>query len=151
MPIPSEWRFHLILPPGHIREGSAESEFFGANTPIHQTDVYESISVTYHGLVPAVRDGDLPKLRGALERIHKTGFKSRELSAQTSDVHAVYDQLQQSCEAPVGMSSMGPLLYVVLGADDEGGKQVVRQASVDTSSIYLGAFAGLQSGYTLLP
>jgi beta-ribofuranosylaminobenzene 5'-phosphate synthase len=149
LPIPLNWRFHLVLPPGTVLEGSAEAEFFANNTPISEGDAHEAISLAYHGLMPAVREADLKKLQLILGRIHKIGFKASELAAQTPQVRDVYHRLLQT-SMPVGLSSLGPLLYVVIDDHDKGLGEAVRRISADSKSLYLGAFAGLPEGYTIL-
>jgi beta-ribofuranosylaminobenzene 5'-phosphate synthase len=150
LPTPSRWRFHLIVPRGTIREGGSEVDFFACNTPVLREHVHEAISTTYHGLVAAVRDSDLEQLGAALRRLHQIAFKDRELRGQGTHVRDVYHRLLATCSAPVGMSSMGPLLYVVLDAQDERGVSAIRQISEDTESEYLGSFASTSAGPTIL-
>ena len=150
LPIPPNWRFHLVLPTGIVREGSAEADFFAHNTPISRAHVFKAISLTYHGLVPAVRDANLGRLRTALGKLHRIGFKQRELATQSSNVKDVYTRLVKMCRAPVGLSSMGPLLYVILDARDTLQAQAVMEVCSETDSMYLGMFSGLQPGYSIL-
>ena len=148
--IPSSWRFHLVLPKGRLWEGSAEAQFFTNNTPIPKEEVYEAIAVTYHGLVPAVYSGDIRQLGRALARLQTIGFKARELSAQSSEVQLTYQALSRIPSAATGLSSMGPLLYIILDENDEPGAKTVTDISKETDSTYLGAFPGLSHGYTSL-
>ncbi len=148
--IPSSWRFHLVLPKGTVWEGSTETKFFADNTPIPKSEVYEVISIIYHGLVPAIHEGNIRGLRHSLARLQSIGFKARELSAQSNEVQQAYQALRKIPSAAIGLSSMGPLLYVVLESTDKRGVEIITHVSKETDSIYLGAFPGLTQEYNSL-
>src|ERR1035441_9185942 len=84
--IPENWSFRLLLAPGRRLHGRGELEFFAQNTPIPAAEVFKTIALVYHGLIPAVASGDLHLLRETLQSIHKVGFKRRELTAQSVTV-----------------------------------------------------------------
>jgi len=148
--IPERWRFHLVVPPGISRYGRREARFFNANTPIPSREVHEAISATYHGLVPAVIEADLDHLGEALAKLHRLGFKARELAGQPAGLRAAYQRLLKEGGGPVGLSSMGPVLYVVLDVEDDRSRQAISRVCADTGAAYLGVFAGLSDGYRSL-
>ena len=111
--IPKKWTFYLLLPPGKRFSGKEEQEFFKQNTPVPRSEVLESIALLYHGVVPAVFGDDLDLLKKSIASIHKVGFKKRELRAQSEDAKRLIAHFGNIESCAVGLSSMGPLVYVV--------------------------------------
>lgn len=151
--IPSRWRFHLLLPPGNVRAGPPEIEFFRHNTPVPKAEVHESIALLYHDLVPGVRNSDLGAVGRALRRVHEVGFKKRELAGQSDAVKSSFSLLTASIDAPVGLSSMGPLLYIIGDTEDTKLESsiaaAIREAMGAYACIYLGSFSGCNSGHSV--
>jgi beta-ribofuranosylaminobenzene 5'-phosphate synthase len=112
--VPPFWRVCLVLPDGRRYNGATEVSFFARNTPIPRAEILSTLALVYHGIIPAFLTADLPLLRESLSRLHKVGFKRRELVGQTSIVRTVYTALSDLPNAAVGLSSMGPLLYVIV-------------------------------------
>ena len=140
----------MILPPGEVREGPLERDFFRENTPIPAQEVFESISLVYHGIVPAVADGDLSSLRKTLAPLHQVGFKARELAAQSTTTRSAYNFMLCNTDNPVGMSSLGPLLYVISGpADTKIVSELSMRAVSEFGGSYLGSFTGNNNGYVI--
>ena len=94
--------------------GVDEAAFFRANTPVPIDDVFESIAIAYHSLAPAVMNADLPLLRVGISRISQLGFKKCEINGQSEDVRTLMAALFGYDKCAVGMSSMGPLVYVIV-------------------------------------
>ncbi len=117
--MPNKWMCHLMLPPGFRRAGPDEAAFFRENTPIEEEGVLQVLSAVYHGICPAVASADLDLFRRALLRIHETGFKRREVMAQPPELAALLRRVNENPALVAGMSSMGPLVYVI-GAADRG-------------------------------
>ncbi|MEO8378105.1 MAG: beta-ribofuranosylaminobenzene 5'-phosphate synthase family protein [Acidobacteriota bacterium] len=111
--IPPEWRIMLVLAKGIHRSGEREKLFFRANTPVPKSEVLITLAAVYHGVLPAVVERSIDGLASALAIIHSCGFKQRELKSQTPNIQTLYSQLSAIRGCAVGMSSMGPLLYVV--------------------------------------
>lgn len=151
--IPPNWRFHLLLPPGPVREGSSEIEFFRQNTPIPESEVFEAISLVYHNLVPGIRQSDLQIVGTTLRRIHEIGFKKSELASQSEAVRNSYDMIQLITSAPLGLSSMGPLLYIIGDANDSPLESSIlasiHEVVSSYSCAYLGCFPGCNRGYSI--
>lgn len=146
--IPEEWRFTLVLAPGKSLSGSAEHEFFRRNTPIAPRQVFETIALAYHGIIPAVASGDLRLLRDALESVHKVGFKHRELMCQSSTVKAAIRALTQRQDCAVGLSSIGPLLYAVSHVDNHSFTKFADSLRDRLGVSMLGTFTGGNGGYS---
>lgn len=115
---PSNWQIVLMLPSGTSASGEYEQEFFRRNTPIPTIEALETMSLMYHGIIPAIATRDLDTLRRALSELHKVGFKERELKAQSVQVKAMLRYVQGFEGIAVGMSSMGPLLYAIVSKAD---------------------------------
>lgn len=111
--IPKSWRFHLFLPRGTRFSGNAERQFFIQNTPVPQSEVRESIALLYHGVVPAVATADLGLLKRSLTDLHQIGFKKREFHGQSEDGNGLVRYFSSIDDCAVGLSSMGPLVYVI--------------------------------------
>lgn len=139
--VPETWRFHLVLSGGTSWHGGPEVDFFARDAQLPAAEVYEAIALSYHGLLPAVRSADRAALARALVRMHEIGFKARELRAQAGRVREVYRALIRTCDAPVGLSSMGPLLYVILEENDARGEQRVAAIASEAGCRYLGGYA----------
>ena len=110
--IPAAWRFTLLVHPSQSIADEAERRLFADSTPVPECEVLRAISVMYHGVVAAVATADLALLGTAMDELHRTGFKRCELAAQAESIRAMYARVRDAGSA-VGLSSVGPLLYVV--------------------------------------
>jgi beta-ribofuranosylaminobenzene 5'-phosphate synthase len=146
--IPENWRFHLLLTPGKLSHGVGERKFFERNTPIPHREVFQSIALAYHGLVPAVTTGDLQLLRHVLSSIHKVGLKRRELADQSSAIHSILRVLRRREDCAVGLSSMGPLIYAVACSKNRELSEFVGSLCSSTGARMLGTFSGRNLGYS---
>ncbi len=147
--IPVGWRFHLLLPTSKVYSAQGEVLFFERNTPITARDAWRSISVMYHAVAPAVLTDDLRGLRSALLEIHRAGFKKREVRGQSCAAQALLTEITESLPHPVGLSSMGPLIYVVASERDTTLSSRLRQVCVRHGAKYLGNFAGRNLGFRI--
>ena len=145
---PKSWRVHLFLPRGRRYSGESERRFFSENTPIDVHEVREVMAAVYHGVAPAVAEGDLEALRTALRAIHGVGFKRRELMGQGQDVRELLDLLWKHVGAAAGMSSLGPLVYAI--TKDGEGADVVRDGMTSGKGVYLGTWSGRNRGHDVL-
>jgi len=149
--IPTSWNFHLILPGETRFSGPQEVAFFKAATPLPKPEVFETIATMYHGIVPAVLEGQLLQLRQSLIRLHQIGFKARELSAQSDLVRRSYKALQCIPNCAVGLSSIGPLLYVVADeSDSESDCSIMQICESFPSLTYLGRVKGRNEGFEVV-
>lgn len=147
--IPANWEFYLALPQGRRTSGGKENRFFEQHTPIPKREVLESISLVYHGLVPALHTRDLQLLKDSLWRLQEIGFKRREVENQPSGVRRLLADLNNSGFA-AGMSSLGPLVYAIA---DHGDKEARRsfQALCDRHNArFIGQCTGRNQKFEVL-
>jgi beta-RFAP synthase len=111
-PLDINWLFFLVLPKGRTYADGTEIDLFRMQAPIDAAEVLSALALLYHGIVPGFLGNDVPLLRGALHAFHQTGFKRRELESQTEETRTALTELERIEGCAVGMSSVGPLLYV---------------------------------------
>lgn len=141
-PFPSCWRVAVMLPKGRRANGEYEREFFQRNTPLPRIETLETMSAMYHGVIPGFATHNIELLRTALFELHKVGFKRRELEGQSEHTQMALQFLQKNTNLPVGMSSMGPLLYAVVGPEYNDAIHFLQDACVARGISFLGLFEG---------
>jgi beta-ribofuranosylaminobenzene 5'-phosphate synthase len=146
-PFPVEWRVHLLLPAGNRVSGRSEVDFFQANTPVARSEVLEALAATYHGIVPAISMADMDLLKTSLRLMHGTAFKAKELGYQDKAVKDLFFAIQEVGDFAVGLSSLGPLIYLVSSRTDESPNHLLAQLRTNFEFEYLGCFSGRNSGY----
>jgi beta-ribofuranosylaminobenzene 5'-phosphate synthase len=110
----------VILPRASRRlSGADEMAFFTGNTPIPRDEVLEAIASVYSGIVPAALEEDFDHFRQSLMNLQQMGFKRREIAAQSDEVRAVLGRLRNTTPYAVGLSSMGPAIFVVGNARED--------------------------------
>lgn len=149
--IPENWRFALLLPAGIRLSGSAERSFFAKNTPIDPSEVYKAIALLYHDILPSVIQGDLRTLSSALTAFHLSGFKHHELLAQDGTVRELVLELQARKVGAVGMSSLGPLVYVIVDESDRRALRTIEEVCRSRKIRDLGLVAGNNSSHIIAP
>lgn len=148
--VPSSWRFHLILPcGGRVYTQDEERLLFSNSTPLPRNEVLESLAAVYHGVVPAVERDDLFLMAESLADMHRFGFKSRELSMQPA-CRDLYSKIRVGTKLSVGLSSMGPILYVVTRRDDEDSAAQLRALCKIEKADYLGCFSAAGTGHKVI-
>jgi beta-ribofuranosylaminobenzene 5'-phosphate synthase len=141
--LPSSWRASLFLVrDGRSYSGAAEREFFQLQTPVPRHEVLEGFGVLYHGLVPAACEGSLAAFGEALTLYQSIGFKRRQISNQSDSVRNLLVRLRKQFSA-VGMSGMGPLIFVL---HDE---QTVAADDVAPEALFLGKYELAAHGRTV--
>ena len=143
---PTNWRFILVLPDGARQHAAAELSFFESVTPIPAVESLKSIAACYHGVIPAFVLRDLGGLALALDALHEAGFKRLELKAQASAVSRLYHSLRAIPGVAVGMSSLGPLLYVVHDESDQEAMSATKQLASRDGAAFLGSWRGRNVG-----
>jgi len=125
---PEDWRIRLALPAGARLSGRSEIEFFERATPIPSSEVFETIAILHHGILPAVVEADFEALHKSLTALQLCGFKGREVAAQPPAVRALLERCQAI--GPAGLSSLGPLVFAVVGsrAQEEALDDIVAQS-----------------------
>lgn len=148
--VKDDWRFTLLLPKGRKYAGRAEIEFFRRNAPIPAAEVREAVEITYHGIAPSILTGDIESLKVALKRLHRCGFKQRELRAQTEDVARLLAELHGLEGCAAGMSSMGPLIYVIAASGSTESRPDVLDCAAKYHAQVLARCSARNTGYSIL-
>jgi beta-ribofuranosylaminobenzene 5'-phosphate synthase len=140
-----KWRVALMLPAGVRANGAYERRFFEENTPLPRIEVLETMAIMYHGIVPSFVTQNYDDLKRSLIELHKVGFKKREVNGQSELVQKCLAYLHTNCPFPVGMSSMGPLLYAIVENDDSNAETFLRTMSREFGIQFIGTFNGWNS------
>jgi beta-ribofuranosylaminobenzene 5'-phosphate synthase len=141
--VPEDWRFHLLLPDGVRYGGEAELAFFRKAIPIKKNEVLRVCALVYHGLWPAVYRNDLGLLAEVISEISSVGFKKKEIRNQPQRVSRTILHLRQKFRCPVGMSSMGPIIYMISNEPIQKSEAFLR--SIENNSLrYMGAYEAYQ-------
>lgn len=150
VPFPKNWEVHLLLLDGCTYAGPDEVQFFQRNTPIPEIEVGQVLAAVYHGLAPAFLESDHQLLKRALRDVQSVGFKRREVHAQGQKAVRLLDELNAIANTASGMSSMGPLMYVISPIDaSEELRRIVDSIAHRDIAQYLGAVKGRNAGHEL--
>lgn len=148
--IPADWRFTFLVHPSHRIADEAERRLFVEGTPVPEREVLRAMAVMYHGIVAAVATADLALLGAALAELHCLGFKQRELAAQPRSIRDLYERIRELTGSVVGLSSVGPLLYVISSAADPGVADTSQSLARDSGFSCLGTFEPRNAGFELV-
>lgn len=141
------WVFFLVLPKGRTYSNESEVELFRDHTPVDTTETLTAVALMYHGIIPALIGNDLALLRRALSDFRQVGFKRRELEAQNTSTLCALAALEALDECAVGMSSVGPLLYVATNAPAERIRPAIEAACNRVGAELLAVCGPTNSGY----
>ena len=148
--IPPQWRVSLFRPEGVVTAGQDELEFFRREMPVPALESLQTLAHAYHGVAPAIVEGDLPTLGHALRHIHSVGFKRRELVQQSHEVRTLLSELQANKAVAAGMSSLGPLIYAITESHNQAANTHVRSIALAAGVDMLPA-RPTDSGYRIEP
>ena len=133
--MPPQWQVWLFYPEGVVVAGKDELEFFRRELPIPALESLQTLAYAYHGVAPAIVEGNLYALSYALRRIHTVGFKKRELAQQSCEVRNLLSELQANETIAAGMSSLGPLIYAITEGHNQAAvgevRSIARSAGVE--------------------
>lgn len=147
-PFPSSWRVGLCLPPAELSHGEEERRFFETHTPIVRNEALETMALLYHGVLPAFRQADLALLASSLTAVSQTGFKRLEIERCGATAANLLGDLGAKGYA-AGMSSMGPLVYVIVSDGDERAADEIAEACAAHDAEWLGTCSGLNRGASI--
>jgi predicted sugar kinase len=80
--------------------------------PFPDDENARAIAAAYHGALPAFKHHDMTALARALRTLHSVGLKSKELELQSDNTRAWLEGCWER-EIPAGLSSFGPIVYVI--------------------------------------
>jgi beta-ribofuranosylaminobenzene 5'-phosphate synthase len=146
IPFPGAWRVMLVLPSEHPMTGLEEINFFVENAPVPRTEALSTMAALYHGVLPAMLLADYSALASALAEVHRTGFKGRELGRWNPQLQMAVTVLSDNGFA-AGLSSVGPLIYVILPGDDPVAIDNVRGICGGLTTRMITVVRGWNSGY----
>lgn len=145
LPFPTSWRVGLCLPSAELSYGLNELRFFEENAPIARAEALETMALLYHGVLPAFRLESLGMLASSLASVSRTGFKRLEIERCGKNVIDLLGALRAK-GYPAGMSSMGPLVYVIFAAGDARAGAELQELCSAHDSRWLGCHSGLNHG-----
>jgi beta-ribofuranosylaminobenzene 5'-phosphate synthase len=146
IPFPAAWRVMLLLPAERPMTGGEEIKFFVENAPVPRLEALSTMAALYHGVLPAILLGDYGALVSALGEVHRLGFKARELGKWSLQLQTTVAALSKDGFA-AGLSSVGPLIYVILPDDDPLAIDNVRAICAGLTTRMLTVVRGWNSGY----
>jgi beta-ribofuranosylaminobenzene 5'-phosphate synthase len=144
--VPANWRFCLVLPAGKRLSGKDETGFFDSATPVPVEEVRATLALLHHGIGPAFATGDMQALAESLDALQRCGFKSKEIAAQPASVQALMEECRHF--GPTGLSSMGPLVFVVV--DSVAKEHEVRRVIARVDAADLGTWSARSKGFEVL-
>lgn len=146
---PSSWGIVLFLPrDGRKCGGVQEVAFFKEHTPIPTIEALQTLGLIYHGLVPSLMEEDFPYFKKALKEINRVGFKRREIVAQTAAISNLITTLNAHPAIAAGMSSLGPLIFGVLGDRSAETIEYISTIASEESTGFLGHVEPENEGYS---
>jgi beta-ribofuranosylaminobenzene 5'-phosphate synthase len=146
IPFPDTWRILVVLPAERPMTGEEEIKFFVENAPVPKVEALSTMAALYHGVLPAILLGDYSALASALAEVHRLGFKARELGRWSPQLRMALAALSKDGFA-AGLSSVGPLIYVILPDDDPVALDNVRTICGGLTTRILTVVRGWNSGY----
>ena len=145
---PSQWQVILLLGTAPALSGDDEVAFFREHAPIEEQDALETIVTLHHGVLPAFATADYSALACALAELHSRGFKMHELLRCDTPTRSCFDALSRR-GFPIGVSSVGPLLYVIVRKHDRDTADQVCSEAAKRGLTVLGDAVGWNAGYQI--
>lgn len=136
----------MLLPAERPMTGEEELKFFVENAPVPKVEALSTMAALYHGVLPAVLVEDYSALASALAEVHRLGFKARELGRWSPQLQTALAALSRAGFA-AGLSSVGPLIYVILPDDDAVAIDNVRGICAGLTARMVTVVRGWNSGY----
>jgi beta-ribofuranosylaminobenzene 5'-phosphate synthase len=145
---PPHWHVILLLGTAPALSGEGEAAFFRQHAPVEREDALKTIVSLHHGVLPAFAAADYGALASALADLHSFGFKMQELLRCDGPTRRCFQALSGR-GLPTGLSSVGPLLYIVVNQDDRDGADSVRREAAANGLALLGTANGRNAGYEI--
>jgi beta-ribofuranosylaminobenzene 5'-phosphate synthase len=145
---PSQWSVILLLGTAPDLSGDGEVDFFRKHAPLERQDALETVVSLHHGVLPAFATADYHALASALADLHSRGFKMRELMRCNEPTRRCFEALAGQGFS-IGLSSVGPLLYVVVHKDDRHAADRVSFEADAGGLTLLGGATGWNAGYQI--
>lgn len=144
---PTTWRVGLVLCDEPGLSAHEEESFFEQNTPVPESETLRVMALAYHGLVPAFATADLHLLREVLSQFQAAGFKRCEVVGRSTVTQELLSRLTEQPLLAAGMSSVGPLLYVIFDESNESAAtEFIVRTTQQVGARYFGNFCGWNEG-----
>ena len=147
--VPPGWSVSLILADGIRLSGAEEAAVFEALTPVPDEEVRRTIALALVGLAASAATEDFPAFAHAIREMQSIGFKAREIATQPAPVRKLLRDLSDLPRCAAGMSSMGPLLFVVSDGTDPTIHERVEAIVNPAAGLVLGTFRFRDRGFEL--
>jgi len=121
--LPDYWR--IILVHFQVKPGAnniEEINHFQQNCPISVHDVEQISHRVLMQIIPAIMSADLTTLAEGLWFINFHGFKHIEIKLQHTYIQKEMQYLHEHYVEPIGMSSFGPILYLITESQQKAEK-----------------------------
>jgi beta-ribofuranosylaminobenzene 5'-phosphate synthase len=107
-----EWTVLICIPNLHRVYGINEKKFFANKCPIKEEDVSRLARITLSQALPSILEKDMETFCQAINQIQKFGWKKSEIEIYGAKLRFLMDKIIDLGALSVGMSSIGPGLYV---------------------------------------
>jgi len=144
---PSAWSVHLLLPEGHNINGEREKSLFLKKTPIPNKEALEVFTIVYYKILLALKECDYELFQEGISEISNTGFKKIEIESQVKICSKIISFFNNELKLAAGMSSMGPLLYIIT-VSDKFDSEIINYCKSENVK-YLGKTLGRNKGFEL--
>lgn len=146
---PEHWSVLTLLPKDDQISGGEEENFFRDNAPIAESEAHAAISCLCHDVIPAFALSDLGALAIGLRKLHTVGFKEKEVAFRSPNTRQLLSTLQDDLQVAAGMSSLGPMIYVILAPGDSGAVSAIQEAASSVGATCEGPFLGWNNGKSI--
>ncbi len=124
VPLPEEWRFIIVVPPGKGLDESKELNLLSEPREVPREVAYELLRQVFLKLLPAARRGDARAFGEAVSRIQRIvgEYFSQSQGGVFAAPHgdAVAEALEVCGSLCVGQSSWGPAMYGLAPSPEKG-------------------------------
>jgi beta-ribofuranosylaminobenzene 5'-phosphate synthase len=145
--MPETWQVFTVMPDDVPIFADAEKVFFANHTPTRPEETFETLAAICHGVIPAIQLRDLALLRDSLNSIHAAGFKRREVGIRRQLTRDLLLAFQRCPTVAAGMSSLGPLLYVIVDRLNAAASITVKAIADEYGAVARGPYDFSNSGY----
>lgn len=116
-----DWKIGIFLRESEklISHQSDEIEFFKKCSNLSLSEMSAVCFYFMFGLVPGLLEEDIEKFSSAINSIQETTWKRLELEQYGSAIFSLRSEILKNGALAVGMSSMGPLLYLLVDSSIE--------------------------------
>lgn len=111
--LPSDWQIQLFYDEtAPLIEGEKEKSLFQKLMPFSDNEIHTTMAATFHGVIPAVIEGDVEAFGSALATINQTGMKKAEVDCQSPLTKQFLNKAWADGLA-AGLTSFGPTVFGV--------------------------------------